>query len=88
MSPTSVESYSEDNQINVSPNPSTGKFLFSNIEKESTIEIFDALGKSILKATSKNNSCSFDLSDKAKGVYFFSISNKNKNNIDGKIIVQ
>lgn len=88
ISGTGIDSYSEENQISVSPNPSTGKFLFSNLEKESSIEIFDALGKSILKTTSKNNSCSFDLSDRAKGVYFFSISSKNKNNIEGKIIVQ
>jgi hypothetical protein len=72
----------------VYPNPSTGKFLFSNLEKDNVIEIFDITGKSILKTTAQNTSCSVDLTNKAKGFYFYSISSKNRKVQQGKIIVQ
>lgn len=75
-------------QISVSPNPSAGKFLFSNLDEESTIEVVDITGKSIFKTTTQNTSCSVDLTSKAKGLYFYSISNKNKRIKQGKIIVQ
>lgn len=88
ISGTGIDSHADEIQIIVSPNPSTGKFLFSNLENGSTIEIFDALGKSILKTNSYNNSCSVDLTGRAKGVYFFNITDKNKNIYEGKIIVQ
>ena len=88
ISGAGIEDHANENQIIVSPNPSKGKFIFSNIENENTIEIFDALGKSVLIAASKNNSCTIDLTGKAKGVYFFSITDKNKNVQQGKIIVE
>lgn len=88
VSGTGIDEHLSENQIIVSPNPSTGKFLFSNLENESTIEIFDALGKSVLKTNSTDNSCSVDLTGKAKGIYYFSITDKNKNVQEGKIIVQ
>lgn len=88
ISGTGIDSHADEIQIIVSPNPSTGKFLFSNLENGSSVEIFDALGKSILKTNSNNNSCSIDLTGRAKGVYFFSITDKKKNIYEGKIIVQ
>lgn len=88
VSGVGIESYDLNNQISVSPNPSSGQFLFSNLEKNCRIEIFDLTGRSILKTTSKNNSCSIDLSEKTKGIYFFSIQTENKNIQQGKIIVQ
>lgn len=86
--PAAIYENASNNLVTVFPNPSTGKFLFSNLENESTIEIFDALGKSVLKTTSYNNSCSIDLTGKAKGIYYFNIIDKNKNVQEGKIVVQ
>ena len=73
---------------NISPNPSSGLFTFSNVEKENVIEIFDITGKSILKTTAQNTSCTVDLTNKAKGLYFYSIHSKNRKVQQGKIILQ
>ena len=88
ISGTGIDEQTDENQISVFPNPSSGTFMFSNLENESIIEIFDALGKSILKTNSYNNSCSINLTGRAKGVYFFNITDKNKNIYEGKIIVE
>ena len=73
---------------NISPNPSSGLFTFSNVEKENMIEIFDITGKSILKTSAQNTSCTIDLTNKAKGLYFYSIRSKNRKVQQGKIILQ
>ncbi len=84
-----IESQNDLNaKINVSPNPSMGQFLFSNLEKDETIEIFDITGKMIFKTITKNNSHLIDLTEKEKGVYFYSIYNKNNRIQQGEIIVQ
>lgn len=88
VSGVGIESYGANNQITVFPNPGTGKFLFSDLETENTIEIFDITGKCILKTSTKNTSCTVDLTDKAKGVYLYSISDQDKIKQQGKIIVQ
>ena len=74
--------------VNVYPNPSTGKFLFSNLEDENTIEILDITGRIIYKTVTKNASVTIDLTSQAKGIYFYNIRVKNKKAKQGKIIVQ
>lgn len=86
VSGVGVESYENENTITVSPNPSNGQFLFSNLEKETMIEIFDVVGNLIYKEISKGETQAIDLSEKAKGIYFYCISNKNKKIQQGKII--
>jgi peptidyl-prolyl cis-trans isomerase B (cyclophilin B) len=88
VSGTGIETNTQAVKVNVFPNPSSGKFTFSNLEKENTIEIIDITGRTILKTTVKNNSYNIDLSDKAKGFYFYRISDQNKKVQQGKIIVQ
>lgn len=55
--------------LTVFPNPSNGLF---NIEATATLEIelFDALGKSVLKRTIEAGVFSLNLSDQSKGIYF------------------
>lgn len=74
--------------ISVSPNPGSGQFLFSNLPGENTIEIFDVSGRSVSKTTAANNSCSLDLTGKAKGIYFYTISDGNRNIKQGKLIIE
>ncbi|HET6989804.1 MAG TPA: peptidylprolyl isomerase [Bacteroidia bacterium] len=88
ISGTGIESYAENNQISVTPNPSSGQFLFSNLERENTIEIVDITGRSVLKTTTRNSSCQIDLSDKSKGLYFYCITSQNKKIKQGKIILE
>lgn len=75
-------------KIMISPNPSNGQFLFSNLEKENTIEIFDIAGKLIFKTITKNTSYTIDLSEKEKGVYFYNIRDQKNKIQQGEIIVQ
>lgn len=75
-------------QIVVSPNPSSGQFLFSNLENENTIEVFDVSGKCILKTISKNTSCPIDLKEQSKGIYLYKITNDKNQVQQGKIIIE
>ena len=74
--------------LTIYPNPSTGQFNFSGLEKENTIEIYDATGRLVLETVSKNNSERIDLIGKDKGIYFYKITNSNKIAQQGKLILQ
>jgi hypothetical protein len=74
-------------KIVVSPNPSSGTFNFSNLDKESRIEIYDITGKLVYQTNQKNTSCTIDLSDKDKGIYFYRVANEKKEARSGKIIL-
>jgi hypothetical protein len=87
ISGTGIETYAQNNQITVSPNPGNGQFLFSNLEGENAIEIFDITGRSVLKTTTKNNFCQVDLTGKSEGLYFYCITSQNRKIKQGKIIL-
>ncbi len=88
ISGAGIEDVAAAEEISVSPNPSSGTFLFSNLEKESTVEIFDVMGKCVSKTVSENVSVSIDMSGNAKGMYFVNIRDKNRQVKQGKIIVE
>lgn len=84
-----IESQTDSNtKITVSPNPSSGQFLFLNLEKESTIEIFDITGKLVFNTTTKKATYTIDLSEKEKGIYFYKIQSQKNNVQQGEIIMQ
>jgi len=85
---TGIESYSQNGKVIVSPNPGNGRFIFSNVPNETTIEIMDVAGRIIEKTIVKNNSATIDISEKTKGIYFYNITGNNKNIQQGKLIVQ
>jgi hypothetical protein len=87
ISGTGIESYATDNEITVSPNPGSGQFVFSNLERENTIEIFDITGRSVLKTNTGNNSCIMDLTSKSPGLYFYCITSENRKIKHGKILL-
>ena len=74
ISGTGIESHADENQIIVSPNPSNGQFLFTNLEKENVIEIFDMTGRSIFKTVTKNTSYKIDLSNFGNGLYQYKVT--------------
>jgi hypothetical protein len=88
MSPTGVTDYTQAKSIVVSPNPGNGHFVFSNIENDCRIEIMDVTGRTISVTNTKSNFCTVDISDKAKGIYFYNIIDNNKKVQQGKLIVQ
>lgn len=75
-------------QISVYPNPSSGQFNFSGLDKESKIEVFDITGRIIYQSIAKSDFETINISDKAKGIYFYRITNEMKLLQSGKICVQ
>ncbi len=75
-------------KISVYPNPNNGQF-YLNLEdlSESTVEIYNAVGKKIItqKQTNLESEMKFQL--KEKGIYFVKISNNNENKTL-KVVVQ
>ena len=72
----------------VSPNPSRGQFNFTGLEKESTITIYDIMGRSIAETLSNNSGKTIDLTGKDKGIYFYKIVNSKKIIQQGKLIIE
>jgi peptidyl-prolyl cis-trans isomerase B (cyclophilin B) len=88
VSGVGIESYEEANPIQVAPNPSSGQFLFSDVEPSSSVEIIDITGRTVLTTTASATSFTIDLSDKAKGVYFYRVRGRGRNVLQGKLLVQ
>jgi hypothetical protein len=70
------------------PNPSSGKFTFTDIEKGSTIEVFDISGKLIFETTTKESTTLIDLEGKEKGVYSYRVTNVKQEVSLGKLLIK
>jgi len=75
-----------ENNINLFPNPSNGKFTI-NGKNINNITITDINGRIIKSINASSNNINIDLSGKQKGIYFIKINSKN-NNIVKKIILR
>lgn len=75
-------------QINVYPNPSSGQFNFNGLEKGSQIEVFDMTGKIIYQSIASNDFETINISDKAKGIYFYRITKEMRLVQNGKVSLQ
>lgn len=77
--------------VNVYPNPTTGVLnitLTSELTKNSTLEIYDAIGKLIVTEVLSNELNTFNLSNLSNGIYTFKVLN-NANMVKlGKLIKQ
>lgn len=74
-------------QILISPNPSADLFYIKNIESESYIEIFDAMGKLTFLTIVEKNFAIINLEKKNKGIYFYRITKPNGALYVGKLIL-
>ncbi|MGL5890879.1 MAG: peptidylprolyl isomerase [Bacteroidia bacterium] len=88
VSGVGIESFEPIAPVQVAPNPSSGMFVFSDLPRECTIEIFDISGRSVLVAQSNAENYSLDLSGNAKGIYFCRVSENGKPVQQGKLVVQ
>ena len=84
---TDVEE-SKNITISVYPNPSNGQFNFSGLEKGEKIEVFDITGKKIYEVNCTSDIQSIDISNRAKGIYFYRVTNENKFVGSGRIALQ
>lgn len=80
---TNIEKYEDNvlknNDINIYPNPSSGKFNISTSDYIKKIEIYNIVGTNIYNNTTINETTyNLDLSKFSKGMYFVKISTENK----------
>lgn len=79
VTPDGITEMSEENRVNIYPNPSEGivAIVFKNQQSEiSLVEVMDLAGRIVL-STSMQSQKSIDLSAYGKGAYWIRISNEN-----------
>lgn len=75
-------------EIKLYPNPTTGAFTISGLEKVATIEVYNSLGQEV--TTIRNNTqatVSFDLTEKA-GIYMVTVTDRSGRSATQKVIVK
>ena len=80
-----------ENAVSVYPNPANGVInvdLTSELTKNSSLEVYDALGKLVVKQVLANELNSINISSLSNGVYTFKILNKAETIKTGKFIKQ
>ena len=84
--PRSVAVETAEPAIVFYPNPTTGQFNISGLPAGTKIEIFDITGKLIYQSVSTNGQESVDITNEAKGLYFYRITGANVGLQSGKIV--
>jgi peptidyl-prolyl cis-trans isomerase B (cyclophilin B) len=74
--------------LSVYPNPSSGKILFNGTVKGHVLKIKDLQGKSIKEITIEQEQTEVDLSAYTKGIYLYSIANKESVYKQGKLVLK
>ena len=83
-----------ENKINrfaVYPNPSNGIFTLQingMLPEMDKIDIYNLFGEKVYSGKPKGLNTTIDLSDKARGVYFYKITSNKQVLTTGKIVVQ
>lgn len=72
LQPLTVDNYIVENNIHIYPNPTNGIVKFMNVEN-TTIEIYDIVGKKVITKTNNNSIESIDLSNLENGTYVVKI---------------
>jgi hypothetical protein len=88
---TGIEENKDFASINIYPNPSTGILniaLPTSLSQNSTLEIYDALGKLVIKQAMLNETTSINISNLDNGIYLFKILNNSNLVKIGKLIKQ
>ncbi len=77
-----------DNRVNIQifPNPSSGKITIKTTNLLQRVEIINNLGEVVHQTSVPNTSYEYDVSNQPKGVYFIKVNDNNSFNIN-KIIV-
>ena len=69
----SVKEFKQNNNVNIFPNPSNGKFVINCANIPNSIEIYDVNGKIIFTSTSNSFKNNVDISDLKSGIYFVNV---------------
>ena len=72
-------SVKQNNNTKIYPSPFQEKINIENLKKNSTIGIYDALGKLLYKTTTVQSFVEIYLNDVSKGMYYVIVKNHNTN---------
>ncbi len=89
--PTGIHSYSQSSAVvDVFPNPASDMitFQFSGEQRSRELVIYDALGKEVWREETSESSLIISVQKFPKGIYFYSVVEKNGTNVQGKFLVQ
>jgi Secretion system C-terminal sorting domain/SprB repeat/Ig-like domain CHU_C associated len=81
----SNNSFDNNTNLKVYPNPSSSVFTV-DIDGNATIEVYDLVGKQIVRKNVASGTSQLDLSNFSKGVYLFKVTNQNNQTKNIKII--
>lgn len=86
--PLGVNENSTETQIEIFPNPTSGRFTFNTgNEKFVEVKVIDALGETVdAKMVSANSNMELDLSNFPNGIYFVQIVLENGNRVTKKVV--
>ncbi|HXU28080.1 MAG TPA: T9SS type A sorting domain-containing protein, partial [Bacteroidia bacterium] len=86
---TGIDNVSNNSNISIYPNPSTGLVTVSipSVNETTTLYITDMIGKNVFKSSVKDANISLDLTNLNKGLYMLIISNGQTKHIQ-KLIIQ
>ena len=70
------------------PNPSNGNFTISCPDKNAEIKVYNILGEIIYTQELKSDKSEINISNQAKGIYFYQIMNDDKVVGNGKLVVE
>ncbi len=88
---TGVSGFRGNTHALVYPNPSNGVFTLlikGTLPEMDKIEIYNLYGEKVYTEKSKGLNTTIDLSDKARGVYFYKITSNKQVITTGKIVVK
>jgi len=80
---TGIANINNSSTISIYPDPNNGSFTIAGVIKGQVIELYNALGQKLSSSVADNSTMSFDISNKADGIYLVRIVNK-----DGAVITQ
>jgi hypothetical protein len=83
----SNESFEVANNIKIYPNPSNGIFAIET-QEDSTVEVFDMIGKKVYSNKVSVGSSTIDLSNYTNGIYLLTVTNQKGNLNTFKLIKQ
>ena len=83
----SNESFEVANNIKIYPNPSNGIFAIET-QEDSTVEVFDMIGKKVYSNKLSVGSSTIDLSNYTNGIYLLTVTNQKGNSNSFKLIKQ
>lgn len=78
----SSSGFTKDNSISIHPNPTKNTLSIQANSNIKSIELYDVQGRILQSRSENKNTATFDISDKANGVYFLKINSEKGSSVE------